>query len=77
MAHTVYCVCHFKYTFCILYIYLPTPVEEEPDSPEKPKPQYAIITANGREQNVVKRYFKLVPFHGVNATARDRRSLTC
>ena len=57
-------MCHFKYTLCILYIYLPAPGKEEPDGPEKPqlpcgKPQFAIITANGREQNVVKRYLKL------------------
>ena len=39
---------------------MPTPGEEETDNPdEKPKPQFVIITANGTEQNVVKRYLKL------------------
>ena len=57
-------MCHFKYTFCILYIYLPTPGENYPDGLEKPqlpggKPQFAIITANETEKNVVKRYLKL------------------
>ena len=42
---------------CIPYIYLPNPGET--DSLEKPKPQFAIITANGTEQNVVRRYLKL------------------
>ena len=39
---------------------MPTPGEDETDNPDdKPKPQFAIITANGTEQNVVKRYLKL------------------
>ena len=45
-------------------MYLPTPGEEDTDSPEKPKPQFAIITANGTEQNVVRRYLKLNPLCG-------------
>jgi len=52
-------VCAISNTFCILYIYLPTPDKEETDSPVKPKPQFAIITAKETVQNVVKRYLKL------------------
>ena len=43
---------------------MPTPGDDFPDLGEptpvvEPKPQFAIITANGTEQNVVKRYLKL------------------
>ena len=55
-------MCAISNTFCILY--LPTPGEEDYDGPEKPKPKLAIITANGTEQNVVRRYLKLKPLCG-------------
>lgn len=46
---------------CIIYVYihLPTPGVEDTDSPRKQLPQFAVITANGTEQNVVKHYLKL------------------
>ena len=50
-------LCAISNTFCILY--LPTPGNDDTDGPGKPKPKFAIITANGTEQNVVKRYLKL------------------
>ena len=36
-----------------------SPFEIITDRPEKPKPHFAIITVNGREQNVLKCYFRL------------------